>query len=337
MSSSSDANFAALWNNAAILTTRYLGICVFVFGIMGNIFNILVLSQKTLRSNPCAWCFLMSSIASIIAFSSGLTVRILSSWNLDLSNTNRGLCKFRSLVLFASLTATFWLIALATIDRWLSSSTIALRRQKSTLKNAQRGTIIIVCLSIAIYVQLLVCYEANLVNTPLPCYGKSPQCRLLGDLSFALITIACPLLVMVVFGLMTISNIRQAVHRVHPTNTGTTNDPGNGTRSATITVQQGQRKKSDRQLLIMLFCQVILLAILSFPLAIDRLYLTLTVNVPKTTLQTAINNFIFNLLILVLYLANGISFYIYTLSGGSVFRKALLNVLQMFRGIILRQ
>jgi hypothetical protein len=337
MSSSSDANFAALWNNAGILTTRYLGICIFFFGIIGNIINILVLSQKTLRSNPCAWCFLMSSIASIIAYSSGLSTRILSTWNLDLSNTNRGICKLRGIFVYTSLTATFWLIALATIDRWLSSSTIALRRQKSTLKNAQRGTVMIVCLSIGIYVQMLVCYEANLINTPLPCYSKSTACRLLGDLSFAFITIVCPLLVMVVFGLMTISNIRQAVHRVRPTNTGTTNDPGNGTRSATTTGQQRQRKKTDRQLLIMLFFQVILLTTLAFPLSIDRLYLTLTVNVPKTTLQAAFGNFIFDLLLLFLYLSNGISFYIYTLSGGSIFRKGLLNVVQMFRGIILHQ
>jgi hypothetical protein len=325
-----------LWNNAAVLTTRYLGIAFFFFGIIGNIINILVLSQKTLRSNPCAWYFLMSSVASIIAFSSGLSTRILSTWNLDYSNTNRGICKLRGIVLFASLTATFWLIALATIDRWLSSSTIALRRQKSTLKNAQRGTIIIVCLSVGIYVQMLVCYEANLINTPLPCYSKSTECRLVNDLSFALITILCPLLVMVVFGLMTISNIRQAVPRVRPRNTGTTNDPGNGTRSTTTTGQQHQHKKTDRQLLIMLFCQVIVLAILAFPLSVDRLYLTLRVNVPITTLEAAINNFVFALLSLFLYLSNGISFYIYTVSGGSVFRKGLLNVVQMFRGIILR-
>jgi hypothetical protein len=337
MSSSSDENLAALWNNAANLTTRYLGISIFFFGTMGNIINILVLSQKTLRSNPCAWCFLMSSISGIIAYSSGLSTRILSSWNLDLSNTNRGICKLRGIVVYASWTATLWLIALATIDRWLSSSTIALRRQKSTLKNAQRGTIIIVCLSIGIYVQLLVCYEANLIDTPLPCYSKSPECRLLADLSLALITIVCPLLVMVVFGLMTISNIRKTVHRVRPINNGTTNDPGNGKRSTTMTEQQRQRKKTDRQLLIMLFSQVILLAMLSFPASIDRLYLTLTVSFPQTILQAAINNFVFDLLLLFLYLSNGISFYIYTLSGGSVFRKGLLNVVQMFRRIILRQ
>jgi len=134
-----------------------ISVSVFFFGIIGNIINILVLSQKTLRSNPCAWCFLMSSIASIIAFSSGLTSRMLYGWNLDVSEINRGLSKLRGFVYFASLTASFWLLALATINRWLSSSTIALRRQKSTLKISQRAGIIIICLSIRIYVQMLVC------------------------------------------------------------------------------------------------------------------------------------------------------------------------------------
>jgi steroid 5-alpha reductase family enzyme len=115
---------------------------------------------------------------------------------------------------------------------------------------------------------------------------------------------------MVVFGLMTICNNREAVHRVPTIDAGRTNDNGNGKRLANTTEQQGLRKKTDRQLLIILFFHVILLAILSFPLSIDRLYLTITVNVSKTTSQAAFENFIFDLLLL---------FYIYLMEYHFIF------------------
>jgi hypothetical protein len=63
-----------------------------------------------------------------------------------------------------------WLIMLASVDRWLSSSIDVIRRQRSTLKNAQRGVILIVILSTIIETQQLYCFDANLTNGPLKCY-----------------------------------------------------------------------------------------------------------------------------------------------------------------------
>jgi hypothetical protein len=331
MSASSEASEVTLFNDLTIQMNRYFGIFIFFIGTIGNIFNILVLSKKELRSNPCAWLFLMSSIMSISTFFSGLTTRILSGWQLDYSTTNRFLCKLRGLVAFGSLNATFWLIALATIDRWLSSSILTSRRQKSTLKNAQRGTIFIISLSFGLYIQMLVCYEANLINTPTKCYSKSSACLLLNNLSLALISILCPLLIMILFGLMTISNIRQSHLRIHHQPTNASGQPTN------TTGQQNQRKKIDRQLLIMLFFQITVFLILSLPLPIDRFYLTFTSNNYITTLQTSIDSFIYNLALLAIYLANGIPFYIYTICGGSIFRKALFDVFTRFRRMIFCQ
>jgi hypothetical protein len=116
MSASSDASEVTLFNDMTIQINRYFGIFIFFIGTIGNIFNMLVLSKKELRSNPCAWLFLMSSITSISTFISGLTTHILSGWQLDYSATNQFLCKLRGLIAFGSLNATFWLIAFATID-----------------------------------------------------------------------------------------------------------------------------------------------------------------------------------------------------------------------------
>jgi hypothetical protein len=102
-----------------------------------------------------------------------------------------------------------------------------------------------------------------------------------------------------------------------------------GDNGATVSIgQQTERKKTDRHLLIMLFVQVLLMLLLTLPLSAIQLYLTMTSHIVKSTLRNAIENFIFNILLLFLYLACGMPFYIYTLSGGSVFRKALFNLLK---------
>jgi hypothetical protein len=95
MFSSSDAVFIASWNNISAQINCYFSVFLFIFGIVGNIFNILVLSQRFLRSNPCAWLFLISSIFNLISILSGLTTRIISNWTLDITDTIGWLCKFR--------------------------------------------------------------------------------------------------------------------------------------------------------------------------------------------------------------------------------------------------
>lgn len=76
----------------------------------------------------------------------------------------------------------------------------------------------------------------------------------------------------------------------------------------------------------MLFIQIILLIVLTIPQVIERTYTTLTMNKTKSLLQIQIDKFIYNFVILLTYLANGMPFYIYTLTGGSVFRSAFLSL-----------
>ncbi|CAF2467680.1 unnamed protein product [Rotaria sp. Silwood2] len=327
MSSLSDASLIVALNNASIQLNRYFGIFIFLFGIVGNTLNACVLSQGALRSNPCAWLFFASSIANGIGILAGLTSRPLSTWSADLTNTNRFLCKLRAFLLFNAMTIGSWLILLATVDRWLSSHTNANRRKTSTLKNAQLGTILILIVSTIIEAQQFYCFEANLTNTPLKCYTQTQLCGIVSDLFFALITILVPLILMIIFGFLTVSNVRKSRFRLHPTTRTmdirlgqitTKNNTGNTTR----------RKKIDRPFMIMLFAQVFLIFLLTFPMAIGKLYTTVTRSMLKSQLQITIESFIFNLFLLFVYMSCGMPFYIYTLSGGSVFRKALFSFLK---------
>jgi hypothetical protein len=254
---------------------------------------------------------------------SGVAVRLLAGWSADLTDTVQSLCKLRIFVLFASRTIASWLITLATIDRWFCSSIHAHRRQMSSLKNAKRGIILIVCFSSLVYAQIFYCYEANLINTPLKCYGKTVWCRILIDSEFTFISVIIPSFLMFVFGLMTIINVRKAAsRRVQPTATTMT------VQGTTMNEGSRRSRKIEHNLLVMLFMQVILLTLFSLPQAIQNLYSNIAVYVIKTSSSSPIDDFIFNLFFLLTYVTNGMPFYIYTLTGGTTFRKALVDGLR---------
>jgi hypothetical protein len=197
----------------------------------------------------------------------------------------------------------------------------------STVKNAYRGMILILSVSALLYAQLFYCYEANLINSPLKCYGRSKLCQIVTAMFDVFVTVTMPIMFMMIFGIMTISNIRQTQRRLQPFPMPTLFSANNVVLPIPVRRQQ-RLKKTDRYLRVMLFFQVIVLTLLSVPFTIVEIYSTLTETQYKTPLQAAIVNFVFNFGLLLVYLCCGTPFYIYTLYGGTVFRSALLNVLK---------
>ncbi|CAF0748392.1 unnamed protein product [Rotaria sp. Silwood1] len=256
---------------------------------------------------------------------------MIGGWIIDPTTYTGWICKLRAFLVFITRTIAPWLIVLATIDRWLLSSVDAHRRQKSTLKNAQRWTIIIIIFSILLYAQLFYCYEANLIDTPLECYGKTVACRYITDFSFSVITILCPLFFMILFGLLTISNVQQSQRRVQilqlqnkkPTKNKSSGSIGGNT-------EHKSKQRTERSLLRMLLVQVLLLTIFTFPLFLQKFYSTFS-GEKKSPIEMAINMFLYNLAVLIYFVSNGMPFYIYTLCGGTVFRKALSEFVLMMK------
>jgi hypothetical protein len=320
MSSTNDTNLIDLLDCISEQLNRYIAIVIFIFGTVGNILNCLVLSQRTLRTNPCALLFLVSSFVDLISILFGLTTRILAGWNLDPTTTINWICKIFTFIVFSTRTTAIWLITLAVIDRWLLTSVDMHRRQMSSLKNVTRGITISFILSIISYIHILYCCQANIMNAPLKCYVESEACRLSTDLVYALITTVIPLVSMIIFGLLTISNVHQVRSRVQSTTT----------MSITIPCrrQQAQPRRIDHHLLRMLSVQILLLIILSVPQAFQRLYITFKPFGSGSELEDTIKTFLYNINILLAFTASGMPLYIYTLAGGSVFRKAFMDFIQ---------
>ncbi|UJR24789.1 hypothetical protein I4U23_006164 [Adineta vaga] len=173
---------------------------------------------------------------------------------------------------------------------------------------------------ILIHLQLFYCYGANLINTPLKCFSRNVECRLVSDLTFAIVAILLPLIFILVFGWTTILNTRKTHHRVAPKTVSVKN------KASHMTMNQTRSKKTDRRLLTMLSVQVIFLAIFTLPFVIQKLYATLTMPIPKSQLKLTIEDFVYQIALICTYFATAMPFYVNTLSGGSVFRKAIITL-----------
>ena len=305
-------------NNATLQVNRYGYAATLLFGMIGNVLSIIVLSQRTLRSNPCAMYFLAATTANIISLISGMLPPMLSNLNIlsDGTETIQGLCKTRIFVLFTSRSIASWLLVFATIDRYLVSSTNANTRRMSNTKQARRSIIIISIISLLFWTESIYCFDANLIGTPLKCYARSDVCRIFNDLAQAFVTTLIPSSVMLVFGLYTIANIRQT-RQVQPT---TMNN---------IVIR---RTRTDHSLTRMLLVQVIFLTIFNIPLAIQKFYLTATFRQSKSLFQITLEKLLFNIVILFTFIPNCIPFYLYILTS-QLFRKTLV---QLVRTVVLR-
>ncbi|CAF3533725.1 unnamed protein product [Rotaria socialis] len=226
ISSRSDATLVATLDDTTFQIIRYGSIFIFLFGTIGNAFNILVLSQSPFRSSPCAQLFLFASV------------------------------------------------------------------------------------------------EPFQKDSPQKCYDATVACRYVTDLLFTFLPIL-PLIPMLVFGLLTIQNVRQSRNRTIPTDVSRVPTVG-----VTVNFNPTNRlKRKDHKLATMLLVQIIILCILSIPLGMDKVYSSVMADMQLSELQVAIGSLLYNIAQLLHFLANAVPFYIYTLVGGNSFRKLFFRLM----------
>ncbi|CAF1000199.1 unnamed protein product [Rotaria sp. Silwood1] len=286
---------------------------ILLFGTIGNVLNLLIFYQPKHRTNPCAVYFFYASIAGLIALYSGLLSRFFVGFSLDASATNAIICKLRAFIVWVSTTASSWFLTYATIDRYFISCRDVQRRSLSNLRFTRRLMIITVVGGSLIFAETFYCYIPNLRNSPLTCYGQNMICRLYNEIASAVVFVFIPSTIMLIFGYATVQNVRKLLYPI----VSMVNS-----RGIAITM-----KKTDRQLIQMLIVQIILLTIFNIPLAIQRLYLTSTLNIQKSLLRSTIENLCFQVFYLLSFMSFGMPFYIYTLTG-TVFRHDCINLIR---------
>ncbi|UJR32774.1 hypothetical protein I4U23_020234 [Adineta vaga] len=130
-----------------------------------------------------------------------------------------------------------------------------------------------------------------------------------------------PSILMIIFAILIVSNIRLLRMQIQTVSLAALIIPRR--------TKQFKMKKNDHQLLRMLLVQVFLLVIFCIPQAIQKFYITFRSSKTYSEYEDAINRFLYNIEVLLAFIASGMPFYLYTLSGGVVFRKALMDLIVM--------
>ena len=301
-------NFIAQFN-------RYVPIPLLLLGVIGNVLNVLILRRPSLRSNPCSICFIAASLVNLIALSDGLLPRILLSFDKDPSDTNDFLCKVKYYVIYSSSALASWFIVLATIDRYLSSAPEAWKRKLSSIQQTQRRILGLVAFAAMFFIDKFVCFVANIQNEVLKCNARRGACRDYHNYSYIVVYSLAPCVLMAIFGTLTILNVRKARVVIAPQQSGqAAASSGIAARSPT--------SNRDRQLISMLLVQIVLLILFSFPISIVRIYLGATGSIMKSPLRLAQESFALQFVIMLTYIPNIDTFYIYVVRG-SIFRREL--------------
>ncbi|CAF1321940.1 unnamed protein product [Adineta steineri] len=316
---SGNENLIASLNYITAQINRYGALFVILFGTTGNLLNFIVFNDRAFHENPCTNYLWWSSISSILFIWSGLLTRVLSGYGINWPNQNPPLCKIRLFILNICWSIAAWAFVGATMDRYFCSSASAVYRLKSSIRTARKFLIAILILSILLFVQVFYCYQASVPNVPVLCYTQAPACQLYNDWTNILYNITIPSCFMAIFGILTITNIRKRI--IHPAPTSNSlSMPNNANMHVNL-------KKIDRNLRRILLIQVLVLLALSLPVGIQRLYASVTSNVSKSSLQVAIENLIYAIIVLIRFIAYSMSFYLYIFSG-SMFRDTFKRKIQ---------
>ena len=196
--------------NVASRVTYYGPILILIFGVIGSFGSFLTFTAPTLRQNSCAFYFLACAVFEFLSTTYCLLTSFASTVIVNnLMHTNRIYCKIRTYSVYTiTLTATYFVV-LASIDRFVSSSTMHSLRSLSKIKVAHR----VACGTIAF--ALITCIHAPIAYDIRPTCSPAPGTLLIFDSLFIILWVSViPHMLMLIFGFLTIANIQRSRRRI---------------------------------------------------------------------------------------------------------------------------
>ncbi|CAF3679605.1 unnamed protein product [Rotaria sordida] len=297
-------------NDIKEIFSRYCLIGLFLLGSIGLTLNTLIFTRPIFRQNSCVHYFLASTIANYFVVFFILPSRILSDgFNIDPGQYNLFYCKIRFYTYFTAKSLSSWFIVLACLDRKMSSSQYVHRRAFARPNVARWMIFFTTLIGLIFYSHVLIFYE---IDQRQQCDARSGFYRLFNDSVYLIGYSLAPPLLMLLFGIWTIVNTRRLRRIV----------PRFGRRMATLNNQ-------DHTLMLMLLLQVSLVSITAVPHAVQKLYSTLTLNVPKDDLTKAADNVFIVVVRTISFFNHSCTFYLLTLSG-KMFRQELYKIMKKF-------
>ena len=282
---------------------RFGGPVLIIIGSIGSILNLMVFTKKALRKNPCTICFVAVNLINFVYFYLGLLFTVLASgYDIDPSSTNISFCRFR---FYIALILTNWessFLILASIDRTFITSPNAGTRKLSTRRLIYISTIGIAVFWILFHVHALIFTEILQFGPDYyVCYFQLGMYTTLMTYNALITNGTLPLLLMMLFGLWTVKNVRQVGRPTCPA--------GKKNTGSTVVGRQHTVQSKDRQLIRMLFMNIILFIICRSPVTIILMYQQITKYENKSADQQIIEQLIIQITYFVFFIENSVGCY----------------------------
>ncbi|CAF3923998.1 unnamed protein product [Rotaria sp. Silwood1] len=305
-------------NNVTTQITIVLSATCIALGIVGDFLNLAILTRPSFRSNSCSFYFLAATCVNLFVVLVILPFRILvGGFNIDPTVYNEPFCKIQIYCFSVIRALAIWFIALSCADRFFCSSSNNKLRALSSIKVARRAICICAVVIFAVYIHVLIYFKIGLVPNQFdqlapPCVALHGFYSTFSPLWNLVWYALLPSFFMLLFGFLTMANIRQMRPQIFAQN----QQP------------QTQQKKNriNNQLLKMLLIQVITILLTIIPFIVCRLRMSFIANAVKTQYEVAQDNLFLQVVTVISLISHSISFYLFTLSG-PIFRRELIQII----------
>ncbi|UJR20373.1 hypothetical protein I4U23_023505 [Adineta vaga] len=286
-----------------------------IIGIFGNTMNILIFTRKTLRRNSCTQYFLAGSINNLLVVCFLFIISLISDgYGVTISSYSSIICKLNCYLSYLIYNISPYLLVLASFDRFCCSSSSVVLRSLTQVHIARKIIITMLGIFLAIFIPLLIVYDL-IDSDPPQCISTSQTFNANWSIFQLIFYAMAPPILMVIFGLLTLWNIRIQRRLIQPINS---NNQSHGRNNRRL------YRRSDNELLRMLIFQVFAYVLCATVLCV---MMTIINFVPNPTLLMVT---LLRISMLPFFLSYCTSFYIYTLSG-KLYRQEIMNIINQTR------
>lgn len=235
-----------IYGNIAILATGLVSSCIMIFVFM---------KVRTYRKTPSTYYFLVASFHDAGALIADLgPIAVSGILNVDLNRVSLVWCKLRFFLASSLSAIPLSCITLAVIDQCIVTSNSVTIRNCSSIKIARCASIIIMILWWLHGIPWLINRQISPITGL--CFYADSRFTVYASIFIFGILCGCHIATMILFSLLTYRNIQK-----------------------TTVLSQ---RKIDRQVLLMVWCQVALIIVGLIPYGITVTYTFITSNLTKT-------------------------------------------------------
>ena len=214
MEQASDSTYVARVTAAIGYLSLIINSTTVIVGTIGGICNLITFTAPVVRSNASVFYLLCASVFQIFSIVFGIPTRMaLDSFGSNLERQSLVFCKMRYYLTLTGPQLVTYYVLLAIVDRFLATSNNAGTRAWSDIKFARRVSLMVFIVTCTTTTHFIVFYR--IVNGTCQVPPNSGY-TIFFAIYLILIVSVVPYLLMLLFSLLTVLNLRQRQRRILP-------------------------------------------------------------------------------------------------------------------------